>query len=337
MIKKVLLYGVIILVFTCALGFAYLYFRPPAMAPPSAIKVEMTDERLSRGKYLFERAAVCGDCHSERDFSHFAGPVVPETEGAGFIFPAELGFPGTVVSRNITPDKETGIGNWTDGEIIRAIREGVSRDGRTLFPLMPYQRFRKMSDEDVYSVVAYMKTLKPVKKVQPPTRINFPVSMFIKSAPQPAGTVPPVDHQDPLKYGEYLVNMGSCDGCHTPAEKGEPVPGKRLAGGMVFKTSVGTVVSANITPDPDTGIGKYSEQDFLNKFYQYRKYVEQGPPKVGPESFTLMPWLLFCQMEEKDLKAIYAYLKSLPPVYNSVEKHPGYEETIKKETNPSVQ
>jgi len=334
-IKRVLLYGVIIVIFICALGLGYLYFRPPAMVPPAAIKVEMTEERLARGKYLFERVAVCGDCHSERDFTRFAGPVVPETEGSGFIFPAELGFPGTVVSRNITPDKETGIGNWTDGEIIRAIREGVSRDGRTLFPLMPYQGFRKMSDEDVYSVVAYMKTLKPVKKVQPPTRINFPVSMLIKSAPQPAGNVPPVDRNDPLKYGEYLVTIGGCNGCHTPAEKGEPVPGKRLAGGMVFKTPVGTVVSANITPDPDTGIGKYSEQDFLNKFYQYRKYVEQGPPKVGPESFTLMPWLLFCQMEEKDLKSIFAYLKSQPPVYNSVEKHPGYEEIIKKETSSS--
>jgi hypothetical protein len=109
--------------------------------------------------------------------------------------------------------------------------------------------------------------------------------MLIKSAPQPAGNVPQVNRQDSLKYGEYLVSLGSCDGCHTPAKKGEPVPGKRLAGGMIFKSPVGTVVSANITPDPDTGIGKYSEQDFLNKFYQYRKYVEQGPPKVGPESF----------------------------------------------------
>lgn len=330
MIKKVFLYGVTILFLTCALGFAYLYFRQPAMVPPSAIKVEITDERLVRGKYLFDRVAVCGDCHSERDFTRFGGPIIPETEAAGFIFPAELGFPGTIVSRNITPDKETGIGNWTDGEIIRAIREGVSRDGRTLFPLMPYQSFRKMSDEDVYSVVAYMKTLKPVKRVRPPTRINFPVSMLIKSAPQPAGTVPSVDRNDPHKYGEYLVTIGGCEGCHTPAEKGEPVPGKRLAGGMVFKTPVGMVVSANITPDPDTGIGKYSEQDFVNKFYQYRKYVEQGPPKVGPESLTLMPWLFYCQMEESDLKAIFAYLKTQQAVYNSVEKHPEYEEIIKK-------
>ena len=162
----------------------------------------------------------------------------------------------------------------------------------------------------------------------PATKVNFPVSMFIKSAPQPAGQVPPVDRNDPLQYGEYLVNLGACIDCHTPAEKGQPIPGKRLAGGEVFKTPAGTVVSSNITPDKDTGIGKYSEQDFLNKFYQYRKYVEHGPPQIGPESFTLMPWLAFCQMKEEDLKAIFVYLKNQPPVYNPVEKHPGYEELI---------
>ncbi|MFN8006136.1 MAG: c-type cytochrome [Terriglobia bacterium] len=334
MIKKGILFGFLGLLGIALLGFAYLYFRPPNTAPPASIKVESTEARLARGKYLFDRVALCGDCHSERDFTRFAGPVILEKEGAGFVFPPELGFPGTVVSRNITPDKDTGIGNWTDGEVIRAIREGVSRDGHTLFPLMPYQNFRKMSDEDVYSVVVYLKTLKPVKLAQPPTRINFPVSMFIKSAPQPAGSVPPVDQQDPLKYGEYLVTMGGCSDCHTPFEKGQPVEGKHLAGGRLFKTPMGTVVTANITPDPDTGIGKYSEQDFLNKFYQYKKYVDQGSPQVGPESFTLMPWLLLCELEESDLKAIFAYLKTQPAIYNSVEKHPGYDETVKKKNEP---
>jgi mono/diheme cytochrome c family protein len=326
LIKKVLLYGLAVVGAVAVIGFGYLYFRPPVMVPPSKIKVEITEGRLSRGEYLFDKAAGCAECHSEREFTRFGGPVVPEMKGAGFIYPTELGFPGRVVSPNITPDKETGIGNWTDGEIIRAIREGVTRDGRTLFPLMPYPNFRKMSDEDVYSVVAYLRTLKPVKRVLPPTHINFPVSMFIKSVPRPAGTVRPVDPQDRFKYGEYLFTMGGCEECHTPAERGEPIPGKRLAGGRVFRTPAGMVVSANISPDPDTGIGKYSEQDFLNKFYQYKKYVVEGSPKVGPESFTVMPWLFFCQMKEEDLKAIFLYLKSQPPVYNSVEKHPEYEQ-----------
>ena len=203
-----------------------------------------------------------------------------------------------------------------------AIREGVSSDGQALFPLMPYAGFRHMSDEDVYALVAYLRTLPPEKNVLPRSRINFPVSMFIKSVPNPAGHVPPVDRNYPLKYGEYLTTVGGCAGCHTPMEKGEPLPGKRLAGGEIFRTPMGTVVSANITPDKDTGIGKWSEKDFLNKFYQYRRYVEQGSPKVGPEGFTLMPWLPFCPLPEEDLKAIFIFLKTQPAIYNAVETHP---------------
>jgi mono/diheme cytochrome c family protein len=227
-----------------------------------------------------------------------------------------------MVAPNITPDKETGIGTWTDGEVIRAIREGVSRNGKALFPLMPYAEFRHMSDEDVYALVAYLRTLTPAKNSLPRSKIHFPVSMFIKRVPQPAGHVPPVDRSNPVKYGEYLAALGGCGGCHTPMEKGEPVPGKRLAGGEIFRMPMGTVVSANITPDNDTGIGKWSEQDFLNKFYQYRKYAEEGSPIIGPESFTLMPWLHFCQLAEEDLKAIFAFLKTQPAIYNAVETHP---------------
>jgi hypothetical protein len=257
------------------------------------------------------------------------GPVIEGGDGLGFVFPQEMEFPGTVVAPNITPDKETGIGNWTDGEIIRAIREGVSRDGSALFPMMPYANFRHMSDEDVYALVAYLRTLPPAKNVLPRSQINFPVSMFIKSVPKPAGQVPPVDGSNQLKYGEYLTKLGGCGGCHTPMEKGEPLPGKWLAGGEIFRTPMGTVVSANITPDKDTGIGKWSEQDFLNKFYQYRKYVEKGSPKIGPESFTLMPWLPFCQLPEEDLKAIFAFLKTQPAVYNAVETHPAHLQPVK--------
>jgi cytochrome c553 len=119
--------------------------------------------------------------------------------------------------------------------VIRAIREGVSRDGQALFPLMPYASFRHMSDEDVFALVAYLRTLPPAKNVLSRSKINFPVSMLIKSVPQPAGHVPPVDRSNQLKYGEYLMTLAGCGGCHTPMEKGEPLPGKRLAGGEVFR------------------------------------------------------------------------------------------------------
>jgi len=320
--KRLVGFGVAVVVLVFSLGFAYLYFRSPTAAPPSSVKIDPSPARLARGKYIFHQIGACSDCHSQRDYTRFGGPVVEGGEGVGFAFPQEMGFPGTIVAPNITPDQETGIGNWTDGELIRAIRDGVGRDGRALFPLMPYKGFRAMSDEDTYALVAYLRTLPRVRNVLPRSRIDFPVSMFIKSVPRPAGHVPPVDRNNLLKYGEYLATLGGCGNCHTPMEKGEPMPGKWLAGGEIFRTPMGTVVSSNITPDMDTGIGKWSEQDFLNKFYQYRRYVEQGSPKIGPEGFTLMPWLAFCQLPEEDLKAILTFLKVQPPVYNAVETHP---------------
>ena len=292
------------------------------MAPPASIRVELTPARLARGKYLFHTICDCVGCHAGRDFTRFGGPVIEGTIGQGFVFPPELGLPGTLVAPNITPDKETGIGNWTDGEKIRAIREGISRDGSVLFPMMPYPYFKQMSDEDVYSIVAYMNALPPIKNRLARSSIKFPVSMFIKSVPQPAGKVPEPDRSTPAKYGEYLATLGGCAECHTPAEKGQIIRSKLFSGGQEFNVGVAVVVSANITPDLDTGIGKWSEQTFLDKFYQYKRYHDEGPPKIGPESFTLMPWLSYCQLPPEDLKALFAFLKLQVPIYHAVETHP---------------
>src|SRR3954467_12524654 len=171
-------------------GASYFVFREPTTAPPLDIKVEMTPERIARGKYIFT-LSDCNGCHSGRDFSRFDGPVIESQRGQGVEFPKEMGLPGRIASRNITMDVETGIGGWTDGEKIRAIREGISRDGSMLFPMMPYARFRNMSDEDVQSLVAYLNTLPPVKHKVEPSQVAFPVSMLVKSVPQPAGSVPP--------------------------------------------------------------------------------------------------------------------------------------------------
>ncbi|HUJ22599.1 MAG TPA: cytochrome c [Bryobacteraceae bacterium] len=301
--------------------FSYLYFRKPAMAPASSVKVEITPARLARGKYLFN-LADCDGCHSQRDFSRFDSPVIESGRGQGNIFPAEMGLPGLVAARNITPDRETGIGNWSDGEKIRAIREGISRDGTMLFPMMGYEQYRFMSDEDVYSLVAYLNRLTPVRNAVPRSQIAFPVSMLIKGAPRPAGHVPEPDRSNKLEYGEYLATLAGCVECHTPAKQGKPVAALTLAGGREFRFPGAVVVSANITPDPQTGIGRWSELDFLDRFYQYKEYVEKDAPQAGPESFTLMPWLNFAQLEPDDLKAIYGFLRTQKPVYHVVDSHP---------------
>jgi hypothetical protein len=128
------------------------------VATPSYVFIARTPERLARGKYIF-MLADCEGCHSQRDFSLFGGPTVPGRVGAGSVFPKEMGLPGLVAAPNITPDVETGIGAWTDAEKIRAIREGIDRDGRPLFPMMPYERYRNMSDDDVHALVAYLDSL----------------------------------------------------------------------------------------------------------------------------------------------------------------------------------
>jgi mono/diheme cytochrome c family protein len=323
MFKKIVVYSVAVVCLVAVGGLGYLVLRKPASAAPSSIKVEITPARLERGKYIFEVLADCAGCHSERDFSRFGGPVVAGGLGKGMVFPRELGFPGKVAAPNITPDVETGIGAWSDGEKIRAIREGIGRDGRALFPLMPYQFFHQMSDEDVYSVVAYLNSLAPVRHTQPRTELDFPVNLLIKSAPRPvSGPVPEPDRTDKLKHGEYLATVAACVECHTPMEKGQLDEAKRFGGGREFRVGAFLAVSANISPDPETGIGAWNEERFVNTFANYRSFALGTPPKVSQANFTLMPWLGFSRLTEPDLKAIYAYLRTVAPRSNKVETHP---------------
>ena len=137
-------------------GVLYLRLGYPKYRVASAEPIERTEERVDRGKYLVESVLNCYGCHSVRDYTFYSGPTKPETQGQGAeCFDDKVGFPGKVCAQNITPDRETGLGDWTDGEVMRAIREGVSRDGRALFPMMPYKTLRQLSDTDTQAVVAY--------------------------------------------------------------------------------------------------------------------------------------------------------------------------------------
>jgi mono/diheme cytochrome c family protein len=320
--KRTLLTGALGLAALFGGGFAYLSLRTPNALPPESIQVSLTPEAIARGEYLFTVLADCDGCHSQRDWNAFSGPVVAGGRGRGFPFPPELGLPGDVVAPNITPDVETGIGSWTDGEKIRAIREGVSRDGRALFPMMPYHGLANMSDNDVQALVAYMNTLPAIRNPLPRTRLDFPVNYLVTSEPAPARNVPAVAPSNQLEWGRYMVTMAGCGGCHTPQEKGAPIEGKEFAGGEPFRIGKFKAVSANITPDPDTGIGKMSEAEFIERFHQYRKYAREGAPAVTQESFTIMPWMALSKLSSEELSAIYAYLRTIKPVNHSVETHP---------------
>jgi len=284
---------------------------------PAAIRVPMTAERIARGKYIFI-LADCDGCHSPRDWSRFAGPVVESQRGQGVVFPREPGMGQAITSANITSDPQSGIGGWSDALKLRAIRDGIGRDGRVLNERMPYRRFRHMSDEDAFSLVAYLNTLTPVKHELPRPKPLF--AGWLQKRLPPAESVPQPNRANTREYGRYLATLGGCRGCHTASRT--TIGRVEYGGGRRFHMAGGTVVSSNITPDPYTGIGRWSDADWLGRVYQYREYVERGSPKVGPENLTVMPWLGLTQLEPEDLKAIFAYLRTQKAVYRPIVLHP---------------
>ncbi len=272
---------------------------------------------VARGEYLFKSVAVCADCHSERDFGHFAGPMVDGTLGrGGQTFGPELGLPGTLHAKNITP---AGVGDWSDAELARAIFAGVSRDGEPLFPLMPYLSYGQMCEDDARSVLAYVRTLAPVENDVPERALDFPVSALVWTMPTEARFAPCPDRADPVATGEYLVRMASCQDCHTPMEQGTPIAGRELSGGVAITFPNGAVVrTANITPDDETGIGRWTADDFVARF---RTMAQHASDPADPNGFnTPMPWPFYGTMAEEDLRAIYAFLRTVPAVRNPMER-----------------
>jgi mono/diheme cytochrome c family protein len=293
----------------------------PKQRPASAEAFERTPARVERGRYLVEQAIGCVECHSKRDMAVFAGPIVGPHGAGSDCIGAEQGAPGKICFPNITPDNETGLGTWTDGEILRAIREGVSRDGRALFPMMPYTEFSALSEEDGKAIVAYMRTMPPVKNAIPRTEVKFPIGFFIKFAPRPLdGPVAEPDDKDRVAYGKYLAKVTGCQFCHTPVDDHhQTVAGREFAGGQEFP---GGIRSANLTPHA-TGLGARDEQAFIGMFRAWAGTPIEALPKIDPKENTLMPWLVSGHMTDADLGAIYAFLHTLPAIDNAVPKRPG--------------
>jgi len=296
------------------------------MASPANIIVDKSPARVERGKYIFTHVSYCDDCHSEQDFSRLARPVVEQTRGYGKLM-ADKDMPGQIYAPNITPDIETGIGTWTDGEKIRAIREGVDKNGRALFPIMPYSYYRYMSDEDVQALVAYLDTMPAIKHQLPLTKVNFPDSMWMKGDPRPVTeSIKTPDRSDKLRYGEYLVTISHCEVCHTPHPGLKEDVSLRFAGGRHFITPAGDVFSANITPDKATGIGDWDVERFKKRLKAYLEYeTKDGPPVIGPDRFTMMPYQAYAHLADSDIEAIFDYLMTRPPINHKVEPHPGIE------------
>ena len=319
-IVKVVLILVVIVVVAIAGLLTYVKAALPAMGSAPDLKIDYTPERIDRGKYLAHHVTMCMTCHSTRDFSKFAGPVLPDTDGAGGeLFGKKIGFPGDYYAVNLTPHY---LSTWTDGELFRAITTGVSKDGHALFPIMPYPNFSKLDKEDIYSIIAYVRTLAPIKNDVPPSSSDFPMNFIINTIPQEAvfTAIPP--KTDVVAYGKYMFTAANCNECHTPKdEQGQPLEGKYLAGGFELKFPDGSIArSANITPDTETGIGSWTEEAFLARFKMYADSAYVPPPVQPGEFQTVMPWTSYSKMTDEDLKAIFAYLRSVPAINNKVVK-----------------
>lgn len=287
--------------------------------PVTDVKVEVTPARIERGKYLANHVTVCVDCHSTRDWSRFSGPMVTGTEGkGGEIFDQKMGFPGSFRAPNITPFL---LKDWNDAEIYRAITSGVSKDGHPLFPIMPYPAYGTLDTEDIYSIIAYIRSLAAIENTPPRSNPTFPMNVILhlipgKAIPQAKPSMP-----DTVNYGEYLVRAAGCIECHTPAEHGQIVKTLAFSGGREFQMPDGSeLVSPNITPDMETGIGKWSKEAFIFRFKAYNLATYNPPALTKGEIQTIMPWTMYAGIDSTDLTAIYRYLHSLAPVVNRVAK-----------------
>jgi hypothetical protein len=285
---------------------------------PEAVKVEITPERIETGRYLANHVLVCIDCHSTRDWQLFSGPLKAGTEGSGGeVFSEELGFPGKFVAKNITPFN---LKNWTDAELLRAITEGVDKRNMPLFPVMPYPYYGKLDREDIYSIIAYLRTL-PEKAVTPePSYTTFPFSLIMYMIPKKAAFEQKPPKSGTIAYGKYLVTAAVCIDCHTVARRGKIDRTKAFAGGREFIVPPKTVVSANITPSVATGIGGWTPEGFIARFKAYDPKVNPLPKADNVGFNTIMPWSMYAGMDSLDLRAMFRYLQTLEPIENQVQK-----------------
>ncbi len=313
-IIQIILAAIVLLI---ALFASYVQFSWDKVydAPYPEISASTDPALIARGKYLVFGPARCATCHVPMDkiVEVDKGLEIPLSGGWELTIPA-----GTFRAPNITPDKETGIGNLSDQELARIMRYSVGNNGRVIFPFMPFQ---EMSGEDLTAVISYLRSQQPVKHEVERSKFTF-----LGKVLSTFGLVPPVQPNSPppesvaidatIEYGAYLANsVSDCAGCHTQRDQktGEPI-GAPSAGGWYLPAGIQSngfsFVTPNLTPDEETGImAGWNETAFISRFRAGRIYA--GSP---------MPWGAFSRMNEVELKAIYRYLKSLDPVSNKIEK-----------------
>lgn len=283
---------------------------------------------VEQGEYL-TTIAMCVFCHTpfKEPFVTFENIELEELRRGAFDISQTLdeskllaggheiplGPAGVIVTRNLTPDPETGLGEWTDEEIKTAIRTGVSRDGHQLNPVMPYMFYNNMAESDLDAIVAYLRSLPPIRNDIEHQADQHMMMEEVPPLPVRDEILAP-DPSDTAARGEYLMNgVVICALCHTPVDEatGEPLLELYLAGGQPFEGPWGIVYGGNLTPHEETGIGRWSESDV-------ERVVREGVRPDGRRT-VLMPWKYTSALTPEDLEAVVYYLRNnLAPVDREV-------------------
>jgi cytochrome c553 len=274
-----------------------------SQVPLPQVPAATADGGTARGEYIVRSVAVCGGCHAAPSPAHDPdGPLSGGTEFHDWRI-------GTARASNLTPDPETGLGSWSDAEIVRALRNGQSRNGRLLTPVMPYEWLHEMSDDDAFAVARYLKSLPPVRNdVKQSPNLMFKLGKLFFLRPKPAISSAAPSRSATVEYGGYLAqHVGLCGDCHTPRTRLLQRPDRsRLFAGMPHPPKSFPAKPSNLTPDPAAGIGKWSEADFV-------KAMRTGVTPDGDSLKPFMPWPKLKRMTDDDLHAIYVYLRTVPP------------------------
>jgi mono/diheme cytochrome c family protein len=283
--------------------------------------IVVTPELLERGAYLVNQVSACGLCHTPRVGSNWLGAERPSEllAGGSVVDIPDEGF--RVVAPNITQDRETGIGDWTDDEILRAVRDGVSRDGRLLMPPMPFASWKEMSDEDARAIVAYLRTVPSVRNEVNREGNRIPFLLHLGTAlglihHEPAAAVKAPERADRKAYGAYLSKLGLCWECHSLGKSGPSDAEQDLMAGSrraLFEPEYGRVYARNLTPDPETGLGRYTADQIKRALRTGRRL--DGKPMGAPMSLVI-PHV--SRWSEDDLDALATYLTSLNPIRRQV-------------------
>jgi mono/diheme cytochrome c family protein len=254
---------------------------------------------LERGAYLVNTIMTCNNCHTPMGPG---GPQMDKALSGGLTFDTP-GF--KVTAPNITPDKETGIGSWSDADLKKTLRTGVAPNGVLLAPVMPTDFYGAISERDMDAIVAYLHTVTPVQNQVPPPvyHRDFGHEVF-------PGSEQPIDDEggtDQIKRGFYLATIGHCMECHTPMERGKHQWADRMgAGAQEFRGPWGVSVSRNITSDPVHGVGAWSDAEL-------KRAITQGISRDGSKLNGPMGYRYYAQMKDEDLAAVIAWVRTLPP------------------------